>query len=93
MTIQERLQVIRTAKKRPESIDYGSYTAKKLEQEQTEIKNAIAKIQDPVLAELLTKYYIDGKTMEEVAYDIGYSPRHISRLHKKALEEISKYII
>ncbi len=86
MTIQEQLRYIRTTEKH---LDPESDRAKEL---RTEAEKAIAKVQDPVLAELLTKYYIDGKPMKAVACDIGYTLRHTSRLHKKALQEISKYV-
>ncbi len=57
-----------------------------------EITRVIGQMDDNVLATLLTEYYVNGKTMEEVAKDIGYTPRHTSRLHKKALQELSKYV-
>ncbi len=57
-----------------------------------EITCVIGQMDDNILATLLTEYYVNGKTMEEVAKDIGYTPRHTSRLHKKALQELSKYV-
>ena len=50
-----------------------------------EILQAIDAIQDDTLATLLTAYYVNGKTWEAVAEQMGYALRHLMRLHEKAL--------
>ena len=37
---------------------------------------------------LLTERYIDGKTWEQIAVDIGYTIRHVWRLHGEALNRM-----
>ena len=49
------------------------------------IENAIAKINDDLLREVLYQTYICGRTLEETSLIINYSKRHTERLHIKAL--------
>ncbi len=59
-----------------------------LERVRFEIIKTIEKVHDNVLSALLVGYYINGKTLEEMAEALNYSERHVTRLHKKALDEI-----
>lgn len=52
-----------------------------------DIEKKIAKVDDPILCELLMQKYVFGKTLEEIALILNYSKRHIERLHIKALEK------
>lgn len=45
---------------------------------------------DDVLCEVLKQYYLKGLSWEKVVKTLGYSERHVRRLHDKALREISK---
>ena len=50
----------------------------------------IAGMDNGLHARILTLRYIEGKRWEEIACIIGYSFRHVTRLHGKALSEFSK---
>ncbi len=56
-----------------------------LEHIQTEMLAAINKLGDNTLCSLLTGYYINGLTWEELTDKLGYTRRHITRLHNRAL--------
>ena len=60
----------------------------KLEQTRAEILQVIGQVEDNTLATLLTEYYVNDKTWEEVAVQMRYSWRQIMRLHGQALSEI-----
>jgi hypothetical protein len=51
----------------------------------TEILEAINDIPNPTYRTLLTAYYINCKTWEQVAEDLHYSVRAIHRMHGEAL--------
>ena len=51
-----------------------------------EIENALNKMDDPVLKQLLIERYVNGKTFEQIAVDMAYCIRQIWRLHGTALE-------
>lgn len=53
-----------------------------------QIENSIAKMDDEILSELLFQKYVFGKTLEEIAFNMNYSKRHIERLHITALEKL-----
>lgn len=56
------------------------------------LKNeAIEKIDtldEPVFAEVLESFFIDGKTFEEIAEDMGYNERHIIRIYSRAVSSL-----
>ncbi len=56
--------------------------------ERTKVQDMIAQVRDKTLREILTKHYAGGLTWERIAEELSYTPRHIQRLHKKALAEI-----
>ncbi|MCQ5129120.1 hypothetical protein NE562_05565 [Butyricicoccus faecihominis] len=58
-----------------------------LRQVKAEILRAIHKMQDSTLATLLIEYYVNCNTWEQVAVDLGFSWRHIQRLHGRALKK------
>ena len=51
-----------------------------------EIEQAISKVPDSFLRVLLTEYYVNFKTWEQIAANMHFTYRHILRMHKKALE-------
>ncbi len=53
-----------------------------------EITHVIGQVEDNVLATLLTEYYVNGRTWDEVAEVTNYSTRYVHRLHKKAIEAV-----
>lgn len=65
----------------------------RLESVRAEILRAIGRVQDNTLAVLLTEYYVNGKTWEQVAVNMQYSFAHITKtLHPKALSEITNIL-
>ncbi len=59
-----------------------------LENIKAEITDAINQVSDKTLRSLLTDYYLNDLTFEEVADRIGYTRRHVTRLHNRALSLI-----
>ena len=49
---------------------------------------AIESVDDMRYREVLELYYLDGFTWEQVAQQMGYDVRHITRLHGKALLKV-----
>lgn len=54
-----------------------------------EIQKAIAKLDSPVMRNVLKYRYISGHTWEKVAQDMDYTIRHVTRLHNQALQRLS----
>lgn len=54
------------------------------------IINEIDNMPDNTENTILAKRYVEGKTWDQIAEEIGYSKRQVCRLHEKALEEFSK---
>ena len=50
-----------------------------------DIEKAVTALPDAVLADLLRRRYIDGQSLEDIADAMHYAPRHVVRLHAKAL--------
>ena len=48
----------------------------------------IEKVKDPLQRQLLQMRYIDAEEWEAICYRLGYSWRHIHRMHKEALESL-----
>lgn len=57
-----------------------------------EITEAIMKVEDPTLRNLLIYRYLDFETWEQVAVNINYSYMHTCRLHSAALEKVKDVI-
>lgn len=53
------------------------------------VVEAITAVGDRQLREVLELRYLDGATFEEIAEEMGFSVRHVLRLHGAALEKIS----
>lgn len=51
------------------------------------IEQAIDRVPDPLHAMILRYKYLDLKSIEQISELLGYSPRHMQRLHGAALEE------
>ncbi len=47
-------------------------------------------VKNEKLREVLNRYYLYGQSWGRIAVDMGFSERHIKRLHGTALQEISK---
>ena len=57
-----------------------------------EIIETIGLVQDEVLNRLLWLRYVQGVSFEEVAVDMHYSYRHVTRLHGEALQRVEKFM-
>lgn len=55
------------------------------------IFHIIEKVEDTTLKSLLQYKYICGLSAEEIAEKLNYSPRHIIRMHTKAVDAVEKY--
>lgn len=53
-----------------------------------EILDTISAVPDGTLRTLLIERYINFKTWEQIAVDMGYSWRQVFRLHGEALQEV-----
>ena len=49
---------------------------------------AIEAVEEMRYREVLELYYLDGFTWEQVAQQMGYDVRHVTRLHGKALQRV-----
>lgn len=58
----------------------------------TDILETISKLKDNRQRILLTKYYLQMLTWEQVAVDMDYSFQHTMRMHGYALREIERII-
>ncbi|MGI6279557.1 MAG: hypothetical protein ACOYJS_03235 [Acutalibacteraceae bacterium] len=54
-----------------------------------EIEEKIAAVDGGILSELLFQKYVFGRTLDDISCILNYSPRHIERLHIKALEKFN----
>ena len=57
-----------------------------------EILETISKVRDRTQRIVLTEYYLNMKTWEQVAVDISYSYQHTHRIHGHALQEVNRII-
>ena len=57
-----------------------------------EILNTISNLNDNRQRIILTEYYLEMKTWEQVAVDMNYSFQHTMRMHGYALKEIQRII-
>ena len=65
---------------------------KELDQIRAEILQVIGQVEDNTLATLLTEYYVNDKTWEEVAVKVEKSWRWTMNLHGKALKAVEKIL-
>lgn len=57
-----------------------------------EIATAISRIGDLTLECVLEERYINNKTWDEIAYEMGVSTRQVLRYHGRALQQVQLYI-
>lgn len=57
-----------------------------------EIESVIAQVEEPMLRQLLTLRYINGREWERIALDMGYECRQVYRLHSRALASVKNVI-
>lgn len=57
-----------------------------------EIAESIGKVKDPIYCRILNMRYVEMKTFEEIAVEIGYTYRHTIRLHGSALKEYERMV-
>lgn len=57
-----------------------------------EVMSVIDKIGDPVLIDILYKRYFRYEKWEEIAIEMNYSYRQVTRLHGQALQDVRKII-
>lgn len=50
------------------------------------VEDAIQQVEDDVLREILERRYLNAQTLEQIALSMHYTYRHVTRLHKRALE-------
>ncbi|MBR5089236.1 MAG: hypothetical protein IK093_07405 [Ruminiclostridium sp.] len=53
------------------------------------VSQLISTLENSSLFDVAYQKYINGKTTEEIAESLNYSPRHTVRLHKSALEQLA----
>jgi len=53
--------------------------------EYEKVRSVIAQVKGDILRTVLTEHYVEGLTWERIAEELHYTPRHIQRLHVKAL--------
>lgn len=54
----------------------------------SEIMQVIKKVDDLKLQTLLEQRYLNFRTWEQIAVDMGYNVRHLYRMHDKALKAV-----
>jgi len=53
----------------------------------SQIEEAIKKVDDGLLSEILFQKYILGRNLETISFEINYSKRQVERLHKIAVNK------
>ncbi len=64
-----------------------------LSRKREEIEQVIEKLPDKTERELLSRRYLLFQKWDKIAEDMGYSYRHITRLHGKALQKMSLNVL
>lgn len=54
-----------------------------------EILDVIDSLEDPLYCEILESFFIDCKSLEDIAEDEGYTVRHIYRLYSEGVSKIA----
>lgn len=57
-----------------------------------EIMSVIDKVEDPILIDILYKRYFRYEKWEEIAIEMNYSYRQVTRLHGQALQEVRRIL-
>ena len=63
-----------------------------LEAIEHEVLNTILRVKDATLSTLLYERYINGKTWEQIAVDMHYSYRGVTKMHGRALLAVKECI-
>lgn len=72
-------------------LEVREYKARsELWRQRIEIEETLGAVTDPTHHDILHMHYIEGKTFEWIAVEIGYSFRHTIRLHGEALKAIDR---
>ena len=72
-------------------VELESLVDEKIDQQislKAEILNTIMQLEDRRQRLVLMEYYVEMKTWEQVAVDLGYAWRHVMRLHGMALKSM-----
>ena len=64
-----------------------------LEATEREVIGTVNKVEDSTLHTLLYERYINGKTWEQIAVELGYSWRQTVRLHGRALQAVAAILV
>lgn len=54
-----------------------------------QIIRTIDDLEDPLQAEVLESFFIDGDTIEEIASDLGYTPRYIAKIYSQGINNVN----
>lgn len=52
------------------------------------IMEAISELENPIERRVLTKRYLRMRTWERIGEEMGYSPRHLKRIHDAAIDHL-----
>lgn len=72
----------------PEKSEIYQNEIEQCRRERDRIEQSIDAVDGGILSEILSQKYICGRTLEEIAFMIGYCKRQTERLHLKALERL-----
>ena len=53
------------------------------------IEEDIERVDSGLLSEVLSQHYLCGRSLEQTAFALNYSKRHIERLYKTAMEKLT----
>ena len=87
---QRAARVHRELISNPEEAKYLSPLLREIEQSCAAITEAVERTENNEMRELLYRKYICGETLEELGYNVGYSPRHVSRLINLAIASMGE---
>lgn len=83
------LRLKRLMELNPESNSRYELKIKNAEQLREKIEEDIERVDGGILSEVLSQHYLCGRSLEQTAYALNYSKRHIERLHKTAMERLN----
>ena len=83
------LRLKRLMEANPEANERYLIKIKNAEQLREKIEDDIDKVDGGLLSEVQSQHYLCGRSLEQTAYALNYSKRHIERLYKTAMEKLS----
>ena len=83
------LRLKKLMEQNPDSSNRYLVKIKNAEQLREKIEEDIENVDGGLLSEVLSQHYLCGRSLEQTAYALNYSKRHIERLHKTAMEKLS----